>query len=179
MVFSEPNSLIRRFADRSVRDRGLLGPQRVPIRQRTATPLRLKHRIERLRIEQSSSSCNRGVLSAMPWQACPIPSQAIAPDGSIMTTTRVQGATSDIRESTRRTCKNFESWRPWGARRREHVLKTDWFSAIFHSSKESARLQTFPDDYVLHGAWTEAMRQLGNAVPVLSARPSRTGLDSD
>lgn len=32
--------------------------------------------------------------------------------------------------------------------------------------RESARVQTFPDDYRLHGAWGEAMRQLGNAVPV-------------
>ncbi|MHB1232250.1 MAG: DNA cytosine methyltransferase [Burkholderiales bacterium] len=39
-------------------------------------------------------------------------------------------------------------------------------SVRYFSVRESARIQTFPDGYVLHGSWTEAMRQLGNAVPV-------------
>ena len=32
---------------------------------------------------------------------------------------------------------------------------------------EGKRIQTFPDDYQITGAWTEAMRQIGNAVPVM------------
>lgn len=39
-------------------------------------------------------------------------------------------------------------------------------SVRYFSVRESARLQAFPDTYELHGAWGEAMRQLGNAVPV-------------
>ena len=49
------------------------------------------------------------------------------------------------------------------------LLKPDG-SVRYFSVRESARLQTFPDNFVFHGSWTEAMRQLGNAVPVAFAR---------
>lgn len=34
---------------------------------------------------------------------------------------------------------------------------------------EAKLIQTFPPDYVISGSWGEAMRQIGNAVPVLLA----------
>ncbi len=43
-------------------------------------------------------------------------------------------------------------------------------SVRYFTIRESARLQTFPDGYKFHGSWTETMRQLGNAVPVVLAR---------
>jgi len=46
----------------------------------------------------------------------------------------------------------------------------------YFTVRESARLQTFPDSYVLEGAWSEAMRQLGNAVPVALAHAVAAGV---
>jgi DNA (cytosine-5)-methyltransferase 1 len=48
----------------------------------------------------------------------------------------------------------------------ENMLRRADGSVRYFSVREAARLQTFNDDFVLHGAWSEAMRQLGNAVPV-------------
>lgn len=52
----------------------------------------------------------------------------------------------------------------------ENMLARPDGTVRYFTVRESARLQTFPDDYRLHGSWTEAMRQLGNAVPVEFAR---------
>ena len=43
-------------------------------------------------------------------------------------------------------------------------------SVRYFSVRETARLQTFPDGFVFNASWTESMRQLGNAVPVMLAR---------
>lgn len=40
----------------------------------------------------------------------------------------------------------------------------------YFTAREAARMQTIPDGYELHGAWSEVMRQLGNAVPVKLAQ---------
>lgn len=52
----------------------------------------------------------------------------------------------------------------------ENMLRRADGTVRYFTVRESARLQTFPDDMVFHGSWTETMRQLGNAVPVELAR---------
>lgn len=51
----------------------------------------------------------------------------------------------------------------------ENMLVRADGSVRYFTVRESARLQTFPDAYELQGSWSEAMRQLGNAVPVALA----------
>lgn len=48
----------------------------------------------------------------------------------------------------------------------ENMLAKNDGGVRYFTIRESARLQTFPDDYIFTGSWSEIMRQLGNAVPV-------------
>lgn len=48
----------------------------------------------------------------------------------------------------------------------ENMIRFRDGSVRYFTILEAKRMQTFPDDYFIEGAWTEAMRQLGNAVPV-------------
>jgi len=47
----------------------------------------------------------------------------------------------------------------------ENMVVLDSGDVRYFTVRESARLQTFPDQYGFYGSWTENMRQLGNAVP--------------
>jgi DNA (cytosine-5)-methyltransferase 1 len=42
--------------------------------------------------------------------------------------------------------------------------------------RESARIQTFPNEFIFTGSWTENMRQLGNAVPAQLGQIIATGI---
>ncbi len=48
----------------------------------------------------------------------------------------------------------------------ENMIRFTDGSVRYFTILEAKRVQTFPDNYPILGSWTEAMRQLGNAVPV-------------
>lgn len=52
----------------------------------------------------------------------------------------------------------------------EHILVREDGSYRYLTVRECARLQGFPDDWVFEGPRSEAMRQIGNAVPVPLAK---------
>ncbi len=48
----------------------------------------------------------------------------------------------------------------------ENMIRYPDGQVRYYTTFEAKRIQTFPDDYKIWGSWTEAMRQIGNAVPV-------------
>lgn len=89
-----------------------------------------------------------------------------------------KGHTGSVLDLPAKTLKAGAHGVPGG----ENMIRFHDDSVRYLTVRESARVQTFPDDYELHGAWGEAMRQLGNAVPVdlaeVVARQVRLGLQS-
>jgi DNA (cytosine-5)-methyltransferase 1 len=58
----------------------------------------------------------------------------------------------------------------------ENMIRFNDDSIRYFTVREAARIQTFPDDYHISGAWSECMRQIGNAVPVALAQVVATSV---
>ena len=52
----------------------------------------------------------------------------------------------------------------------ENMLRRPDGTVRYFTVRECARIQTFPDEFIFDGTWSETMRQLGNAVPVRLAQ---------
>lgn len=134
-------------------------------RSRPSYPKRFKSRIEKLAFQDKDD--------LLPWQTVrdaisDLPNPRKTETAGI-TNHRLQpgakaypGHTGSPLDEPAKTLKAGDHGVPGG----ENMLSRPDGSVRYFTVRESARLQSFPDDYVFHGSWTETMRQLGNAVPV-------------
>ena len=76
------------------------------------------------------------------------------------------GHTGSLLDEPSKTIKAGAHGVPGG----ENTVVLDSGEVRYYTVRESARIQTFPDEYIFSASWTESMRQIGNAVPVLLAR---------
>ena len=88
------------------------------------------------------------------------------------------GHTGSVLDEPSKTLKAGYHGVPGG----ENMFIKDDGTLRYFTVRESARLQTFPDEYEFCGSWSQTMRQLGNAVPVklaeVVARSVAASLDS-
>jgi DNA (cytosine-5)-methyltransferase 1 len=75
------------------------------------------------------------------------------------------GHTGSILDAPAKTIKAGDHGVPGG----ENMIRFSDGTVRYLTVLEAKRLQTFPDDFAIKGVWGEAMRQIGNAVPVLLA----------
>jgi len=79
---------------------------------------------------------------------------------------RYAGHSGSVLDEPSKTIKAGAHGVPGG----ENMVVLDNDSVRYYTVRESARIQTFPDDYLFSASWTESMRQIGNAVPVKLAK---------
>lgn len=137
--------------------------------KRRAVPDALKKRVERLASSsRPSTEAWRTVRDAI--RGLPDPESRAAskvPDHSFQPGAKVYpGHTGSPLDLPAKTLKAGDHGVPGG----ENMLVRDDGTVRYFTVRESARIQTFPDGFRFHGSWTETMRQLGNAVPVVLAQ---------
>jgi DNA (cytosine-5)-methyltransferase 1 len=140
---------------------------RIPSRQRPECPPKLRKRIERL-------GCLFPGMMLKPWLTvrdaiCDLPKIAVGKRSSKIPNHFLNpgarsypGHTGSPLDEPAKALKAGDHGVPGG----ENTLRLASGEVRYFSVRECARIQTFPDNWVFSGSWTESMRQLGNAVPV-------------
>lgn len=141
----------------------------VPFKERPKIPVRLASRVERLRSslfkpDEKPWMTVRDAISDLPDPRenprAGIPNHQFNPGARTY-----KGHTGSPLDAPAKTLKAGDHGVPGG----ENMLVYPDGGVRYFTVRESARLQTFPDNFYFNGSWTETMRQLGNAVPVTLA----------
>jgi DNA (cytosine-5)-methyltransferase 1 len=152
----------------------------VPKRKRPALPAKLASRVNKLQALFPEAfllpwRTVRDYITDLPkiaiGEECPrTPNHFLNPGARVYA-----GHNGSPLDSPAKTLKAGDHGVPGG----ENMLRFDDGSVRYFSVRECARIQTFPDEWVFEGSWTESMRQLGNAVPVALAEVVATKLRND
>lgn len=137
-------------------------------------PAALRARVERLTQEMIFCPARRWrtVRDALAGLPNPGPSCGIANHAPQPGAKAYPGHTGSVWDEPAKALKAGDHGVPGG----ENMLNEGPGLVRYFTVRESARIQTFPDDFVISGSWTESMRQLGNAVPVALARAVATSV---
>jgi DNA (cytosine-5)-methyltransferase 1 len=136
----------------------------VPPARRPELPARLRSRIRRLEAAGAPPVHLpwRTVRDALAGLPDPVHGSGGIPNHDLNPGARVYpGHTGSPLDEPGKTLKAGDHGVPGG----ENMIAFPNGEVRYFTIRESARLQTFPDNFYFPGSWTESMRQLGNAVP--------------
>lgn len=136
-------------------------------RQRPPLPENLRARIDKLKSVYDGTPPPgehiRTVRDALTGLPPPVKKGTKIPNHEFRAGARpYAGHTGSILDQPSKTLKAGAHGVPGG----ENMIAFPDGTYRYFTAREGARIQTFPDNYVFSGSWTEAMRQIGNAVPV-------------
>ncbi|MFK3773386.1 DNA cytosine methyltransferase [Pseudomonas sp. NPDC089406] len=161
---SENSLIISKWINKSYWDEHEISKKIIP-----TPPQQLAKKIELLKKEYSTNNLarwntTRDALKNLPdpetQKKSSIPNHIFTPGARSYI-----GHTGSLLDEPAKTLKAGHHGVPGG----ENMFIKDDGSIRYFTVREAARLQTFPDEYEFCGAWSQTMRQLGNAVPVLLA----------
>lgn len=139
----------------------------VPLAQREEPDELLKRKIDKLKSQYGffapESKSWVTVREALNGLQDPLSSNNILPDHIFRDGAKsYPGHTGSYIDEPSKTIKAGDHGVPGG----ENMIRYPNGKVRYFTIREAKRIQTFPDNYEITGSWTEAMRQLGNAVPV-------------